>query len=252
MPLVAALQFLTVLRLRRAMPSMDDVARAQMLFPAVGVLIGLAVLVVDRAAMRALPQPSVDVLLVVTLVMLTGALHIDGLADAADGLFGGRDAGHRLAIMRDPHAGTFAIVAVASVLAMKWAGFAALPSDVRVEAIVLAPCLARLAMVVCAAAHPYARDDGLGGGFRAHARVAAVVGGAMAAAGCIALLGVGGLLPLAFCVACGAGVGAFASHLIGGVTGDVYGATAEITEALTLLFIAAMANRGWLDAWLLA
>jgi hypothetical protein len=51
---------------------------------------------------------------------------------------------------------------------------------------------------------------------------------------------------------CGLGVGAFASSLIGGVTGDVYGATAEITEALTLLFIAAMANRGWLDAWLLA
>jgi adenosylcobinamide-GDP ribazoletransferase len=251
MHLVAALQFLTVLRVRRGMASMDDVARAQMFFPAVGLLIGVALLAVDRGAMRALPQPSVDVLLVVAMVVLTGALHLDGLADAADGLLGARDAEHRLAIMRDPHAGTFAIVAVASVLALKWSGFAALPGDVRVEALVLAPCLARLAMVVCTAAYPYARPEGIGAGFRAHARPAAIIGGVTAAVACIALLGLGGLLPLAFCVACGLGVGAFSNRLVAGVTGDVYGATAEITEALTLLFIAAMANRGWLDAWLL-
>ena len=251
MQFVAALQFLTVLRVRRAMPSMDDVARAQMLFPAVGLLLGLALVAVDRAAVRALPPQSVDVLLVVALVVLTGALHLDGLADAADGLLGGRDAEHRLAIMRDPHAGTFAIVAVAAVLALKWAGLAALPADVRVEALVLTPCLARLAMVVCTAAFPYARPEGLGAGFRTHARPAAIAGGVTAGVACVLLLGAGGLLPLAFGVACGLAVGAFASRMIGGVTGDVYGGTAEITEALTLLFIAAMANRGWLDAWLL-
>ncbi len=245
-----ALQFLTIFRPR---PDFAEdgttVARSQAWFPTIGLLLGVALLAIDRAASRALPDASVDVLLVVALAVLTGALHLDGLADAADGLLGGRTPGRRLEIMRDVHAGTYASVAVVSVLAWKWAGLVALPSNVRVETLVLTPCLARFAMLVTIAAFPYARADGMGTSFRERAwPFALLAGGATALAASVVLLGAGGLYVVAFAGVCALVLGAYARRLTGGVTGDVYGATVEISEAAIFLFIAAMANRGWLDA----
>ena len=232
--------------------AIEDVARAQLWFPAVGLLIGAALVALDRLAGRALPDPSVDVLLLVALVALTGALHLDGLADAADGLLGGHTPARRLEIMRDVHAGTYAIVAVVSVLGLKWAGLAALPADVRVEALLIVPCLARFAMLVAIAAFPYARTEGVGAGFRQRAWPAAtLVGAATAAAASVALLGPGGLYAAAAAIAVALLCGVIATRLVGGMTGDLYGATVEIAEAALFLFIAAFANEGWIDAWLL-
>ena len=248
---LAALEFLTRIRVRPTpLGDMRRVADAQLWFPAVGLLIGLALLAVDRLAMRALPNASVDVLVVVALVALTGGLHLDGLADAADGLFGGYTPERRLEIMRDVHAGTYAIIAIASVLALKWAGLAALPSNVRIEALVLTPCLARFGMLLAVAAFPYARAEGAGAGLHEAAwpaQLAAATAIALVAA--IVLLGADGLFVVAFAACAALAVGAFAARLLGGLTGDVYGATVEVSEALLWLFIAAMANRGWLDAW---
>lgn len=231
---------------------MDDVARSSAWFPAVGLLLGAIVLAVDRLAMRALPPNAVDVLLVVAMVVLTGALHLDGLADAADGLFGGGDPTHRLEIMRDVHTGTFGVVAVACVLALKWAGYNAHPSDIRVEGILLAPCVSRMAMLTAIAAFPYARAEGAGTGFRGQAwPFAWTFGAATMLVAAIALLGWSGLLVAAFAAGSALVLGALTARLLGGgLTGDVYGAIVEVTEACVLLFIAAMAQRGWVDAWL--
>ena len=252
-PLLVAAQFLTRIPIPGARPDgTAAISGAQAWFPAAGLAIGALLVAVDRIAMRALPPLTVDVLVVVALVVITGALHLDGLADAADGLFGGRNAEERLRIMHDVHAGTFAIVAIISVLAMKWAGVIALPPAVRVEALLLFPCLARLAMLVAIAVFPYARDDGMGAGFHERAWPGqTLVGAAVALVACIVLLGAGGALAFAFAVGCGLAVGALATRMAGGMTGDVYGATVEASEALVLLFIAALAGRGWIDALLL-
>ncbi|MEX0749623.1 MAG: adenosylcobinamide-GDP ribazoletransferase [Dehalococcoidia bacterium] len=251
-PLVA-LEFLTRIGVRRTpRGDMRRVAESQLWFPAIGLLMGLTLLGVDRLAMRALPQASVDVLLVVALVALTGALHLDGLADAADGLLGGYTPERRLEIMRDVHAGTYAIVAVVCVLALKWAGFAASSPEVRVEAIVLAPCLARFAMLVAIVAFPYARAEGASVAFRREAWPAQfAVAAATAIVAAVVLLGGGGLYVVAFAAGVALAFGALATRMTGGMTGDMYGATVEISEALVLLFIAALASRGWLDAWAL-
>ncbi len=248
-----AVEFLTVARLRRSQAGdMRRVAEAQPWFPLVGLLIGALLLGFDRLASRALPEPAVDVLLVVLLAAITGALHLDGLADTADGLIGGHDRERRLEIMRDVHAGTYAIVAVAAVFAMKWAGLVALPRAVRYETLLLTPCLARLAMLLTSAAFPYARPEGIGEDFHDRAWPAATIAGAITAAvAAIALLGAGALLVLAFAGACAWSCGFVAKRAVGGMTGDLYGATIEITEALLLLFVAALANRGWLEPWLL-
>ncbi len=245
-----ALEFLTVLRLppRRA-ARMPDVARPMAGFPAIGLVLGALLLAMDRVASRALPPASVDALLVVALAVLTGGLHLDGVADAADGLFGGRTPADRLEIMRDVHAGTYAIVAVVSVLALKWAGLAALPRSVRFETLLLFPCLARAAMLATVVAFPAARDAGMGTEMKRDAmpwRVPLGLTSALVVA--VVLLGAGGLYAMIFALAVAGGLAALATRLAGGMTGDLYGATVEITEALTLLFIAAFAQRGWIDA----
>lgn len=250
-PPLDAIAFLTRLPVPDARPGMPRVAAAQPWFAAVGLLAGAILVGADRIAMRALPPASVDVLLVLLLVAITGALHLDGLADAADGLLGGQTRERRLEIMRDVHAGTYAVVAIVSVLALKWAGLTALPAGVRVEALLLTPCLARFSLVV-AAMLPYARAEGLGSPFRRYAWPWGIAAsGATAAAASFTLFGAGGVLVLAFAAAVPLVLGWLALRAIGGVTGDVFGATVEITEALTLLLIAALAQRGWIDAALL-
>jgi adenosylcobinamide-GDP ribazoletransferase len=250
---LAALAFLTRIPLTRGRAyTLDQVARAQAWFPAVGLALGGLLVGLDRLAMRGLPDTSVDAIVVVALVVLTGALHLDGLADAADGLLGGGTPERRLEIMRDVHAGTYAIVAVACVLALKWAGLAALPPGIRVEALLLVPSLARLGMVVSIATFPYARPEGLGAAFHDRARpLAAAAGATTAVLATVALLGPGGLYAVGAAVAVALGCGVLATRMTGGMTGDLYGATVEIEEAALLLFIAAFANRGWLDAWVL-
>jgi adenosylcobinamide-GDP ribazoletransferase len=249
----AALAFLTRIPVPRGIDrSMTRVAAGQAWFSAVGLIIGLMLLGLDDAASRALPRSSVDVMLVVALVVITGGLHLDGLSDAADGLFGGDTPQRRLEIMRDVHIGAFGVIAVISVLALKWAGFQSLPGDVRTEAIVLAPCVARFAVLVPAAIVPPARPDGLGAALHAHPRFAVVAAGTLALLASGALLGIGGAYAVVCGIACALAVGALATKLAGGVTGDTHGAAIEIAEAMTLLFVGALANRNWIEAWLLA
>ena len=247
-----AFQFLTRLPLPFAPAGIDRIASAIGWAPAVGLVLGAIVLTVDRLAMQVLPPGAVDVLLVVSLAALTGALHLDGVADSADGLLGGRNAEQRLDIMRDTHSGSFAIVGIVSVLALKWAGFNSLPGEVRVEAILVAPCVARFSMLTAIAAFPYVRSAGAGAGFHERAMpVALPFGAATAAAVSIGLLGIGGVYVVTFAALLPLALGWCAARMLrGGLTGDVYGAIVEVGEATTLLFIAALANRGWIDALL--
>jgi adenosylcobinamide-GDP ribazoletransferase len=247
-----ALTFLTrvpLVRTRRA--ELSDVAAAQAWFVPVGLLIGLALLGVDRLCALALPPQSVAVVDVIALVVFTGALHLDGLADTSDGLLGAYDRERRLAIMRDTRAGTYAVVALVSVLALKWAGISALPGNARFEALVLTPAAARFAMLAVIATFPYARESGAGAGFHSAASpVPLIAGAAVSLAASVVLFGPAGVYVLLFATGCGLAVGATSNALVGGVTGDVYGAALEIAEACTFVFVAALAHHGWLDAWL--
>ena len=250
---LAALEFLTTLRLRRTpQGSLTQVAQAQGLFPLVGLLLGLVLVGLDRAFSKALPPDATDVLLVVALVLLTGALHVEGLADACDGLFGGQTREDRLAIMRDPRIGVYGALGLTGILALKWAGLQSLPVDVRVEGLLLAPVLSRWSLVAVIAVFPYARAEGLGREFRAHSwpwGVPLAWLTALAASG--ALLGAGGLVLAAAMTISALLLGWYCAAKLGGLTGDTYGAITEVVEVFTLLAIGAAASRGWLDALLL-
>lgn len=215
------------------------------LFPLVGLGIGAAVAGVNWAASLAMPPLPSAGLAVLAGAILTGAVHLDGLADAADGLFGGRTPARRLEIMRDPHVGAFGVIAAGLALILKTGAISSLtgPSASGGWAgIVLAPMLGRLAAVAVMTAFRYVRAEGTGSPYRpgqaagAGARLILPAAAAFSAVAAWLLAGPWSLIALAVAAAAGLGLGAFAAgRLGGGVTGDVYGAAVESAEIAALL-----------------
>jgi len=234
----AAMAFLTVIPVATTKdPSGERLGRAY--FPAIGALLGL-VAGVCFALVAAVTTPLLAAVAAISvLAVLTGALHLDGVADAADGLFGAGDVARRLEIMRDPRVGSFGLVAVVLVLAGGVAALASMSPSRAIVALVIAGAISRWALLIMIATLPYVRQAGLGiasGG--PHRTFDLVVGSAIAAILCLldwrrALAGavVATLIVLV--------VRATARRRIGGATGDVFGATAELTQLGTLIVFAA-------------
>lgn len=173
-------------------------------------------------------------------ILVTGALHEDGLADFADGIGGGRDREHTLAIMRDSRIGAHGVVAIVMVLGLRWGGVAGLALHNVLAGLICAALLGRLAMVVLLAVMSPARSDGLG------AMVAAPPRGAIFSAFVISAVIVFLHLPwlvsiTVFCAAVLAAsiVGVLAKRAIGGYTGDVLGAAGLLAELAVLLVLVA-------------
>jgi len=224
----SAMAFLTVLPVARAEGAPGErLGRAY--FPAIGAVVGLlsaAVFVLVGAVSTPLVAA---VAATATLALLTGALHLDGLADSADGLFGGGDVARRLEVMRDPRLGSFGTVAVVLVLVGEVAAIASMSPGRAVAALVIAGALSRLAMLFVITLVPYVRASGLGvaAGDSSHRGFDLALGAALAAVVCLldwerALLA-GCLVALAALA-----VVVLARRRLGGATGDIYGATAEL------------------------
>ncbi|MDE2903651.1 MAG: adenosylcobinamide-GDP ribazoletransferase [Chloroflexota bacterium] len=229
-----AISFLTVLPV--APDHSGPMAPARAYFPLVGLGLGGILAGLDLAASQVLPQPVVGALLVAALLVLTRALHTEGFLDACDGLLGGRDREPRLAILRDSHVGAFAAIGGACLLLLKWTLLVGIPEAERLGLLVLFPSLSRFAMVAAMSVFPYARTQGLGTAFQdgaswrqlALALLTAAVAGGL-------LLGVAGLLVLAIATVVALGLGLWFKRLLGGMTGDTYGATNEVAEVTVLL-----------------
>jgi len=208
-------------------------------FPAVGALLGLLAGVVLVLAAAVTTPLLGAVAATAVLAVLTGALHLDGLADAADGLFGGGDLSRRLEVMRDSRVGSFGLVAVVLVLVGDVAALAAMTPARALIALVIAGAVSRWALLVMIAAVPYVRQAGLGvaaGG--AHRRFDLVLGSAITVIPCLLdwRRALGSLLVVLLIVVV---VGAIARWRIGGATGDVYGATTELSQLGALVVFAA-------------
>jgi adenosylcobinamide-GDP ribazoletransferase len=238
--LVLAARYLTILPLpgRRHAPP-DRLGRAAMWFPVVGAALGLLLVVADRLTAFWFP-PLLGALITVTLwKLLTGGLHLDGLADCLDGL-AGRDREHRLAIMRDSRIGTFGAVGLILFLMLELVAVAELRPATRWHVLLVAPAIARAAPPLLARLLPAARGEGQGAAFKTGvSTLGAVLAPVLAALMALAALGLAGL------VATVAGLGAalatarFLAGRLGGVTGDVLGASVEIAELATLLAVIA-------------
>lgn len=231
----SAMAFLTVLPVATSEGGPGErLGRAY--FPAIGAVVGLAAAGVF-VLMDAFSTPLLAAAVATaTLALLTGALHLDGLADSADGLFGGGDVARRLEVMRDPRLGSFGIVAIALVLLGDVAAITSISPGRAVAAFVIAGALSRLAMLSVIALVPYVRTSGLGVAAvdSSHRGVDLALGSAIALVACL-LDWPRALLALCLVALVATTVAVLARRRLGGATGDIYGATAELCMLAALI-----------------
>ncbi|MGD0780697.1 MAG: adenosylcobinamide-GDP ribazoletransferase [Dehalococcoidales bacterium] len=239
---LAAFQFLTSIpiSLKRELNS-KQLGNAIICFPLVGLVIGGILAGVNWLLNCILPASVVNVLLIVALVILTGAMHLDGLSDTCDGIAGHKTIEERWKVMHDSRVGAFGVVGVVLILLVQYICLNNVPSDKMTAVLLFMPVISRWAMVYAIFAYPYARPSGLGKAYKEatdwrHFIIATII-----------TLGIaGGLLPL-FYVTGFLLVGgiliittAFAFYLrykFAGLTGDTYGAINEVAEVTALLLV---------------
>ncbi|VAX25870.1 Cobalamin synthase [hydrothermal vent metagenome] len=236
--LLFAVGFLTIFPLpERFVATREDMGGAALYFVPVGVIIGLALITIDYGLGLVLPPLPVATLLVIAMIMVSGALHMDGLGDTADGFFSPASRERVLEIMKDSRLGSMGAIAIVSVFVLKVSSLASMGGGGSVAALFLAPVAGRCAMVASLSLAPNASStNGLGTIFTekkspANALWAAlflfVTGLITAGAGGIVIFAVTAMVVFAFERLCRA--------RIGGMTGDNHGALCELAETAALL-----------------
>ena len=243
MGLAAALQFLTrvPIRLRRE----PDLNRTVAWFPVAGALIGAAVGGVAAGLWQVTPPLVARAAAVAVGLLITGAFHEDGLGDVADAFGGGWTVERRLEILKDSRHGTYGVAAIATSIVLRMVTLGSLPGPAAMFATaVAAHTVGRVAAVGLAATMRLATHAGLGADYgRSTTPLRAIVGGTAGLAVTVLAAGwwVGPLAAAALVAALG--VGLLARAKIGGISGDVLGATEQVAECLAMIVCAALAMR---------
>lgn len=235
---LAAFQFLTIAPLRRASQG-REIGQSVAWFPLVGLVIGGLLYGLDRLLELAFPEILVNILLVVALIVVTRALHLDGFIDTCDGLAGGGSPEARLSVMRDSRVGAFGVVGACSLILLLFVSLTVLPEAYRMEALVLMPAISRWTMVYAILAYSYARkDQGLGTAFKEGAGwLRGVAATLVTLAACVGLMRLEGLAVMAAAWLVALLVATCLSRKLGGLTGDAYGAINEVVQVAVLILI---------------
>jgi adenosylcobinamide-GDP ribazoletransferase len=243
--LINAVQFLTIFTVnKKHQVEEGSLARSMLYFPVIGFLIGFLLVNADKAmTLAALPQTIVNLLLIALSVLVTRAIHIDGLADTLDGLMGGYDHSSRLAIMKDSRLGTAGALGIFFVLFIKYVSLNNLFESEKVAALLTAPVLARWSQTLMVFKANYGREDGIGRSFVGHLRASSLIAATAVAIGLSAFVVVRQdtrsvilIFSLLSCVVLMTFLGRwFFVRKLGGVTGDAIGAVSEMNEVLVLL-----------------
>ena len=235
--LAAALQFLTIFPLPLK-ASANAMRRSIAYFPLVGMLMGGILYGLDRLFTLALPVSLVNILLIIALVIMTRALHLDGFIDTCDGLAGGHSPEERLKSMRDSRVGGLGVVAGCLLILLQYVALTVVPDEHRMVALLLMPTIARWTMVYAIFAFPYVREKGLGKIFQEGKKWQwLTIATAITLASCLGLMRLRGLAVMAAAMLIAFLVAAWLNRKLGGLTGDAYGAINELLEVSVLIFI---------------
>lgn len=239
--------FLTTLPAPAVPVGPRSLAGAIALLPLIGAVLGAALGGLGLALDHALPPDLTAVALLAVSAVVTGGMHLDGLMDTADGLFGGATVERRLEIMRDSRVGSFGVIAGVLALLAEYSALSHLQGLVRLGVLALSFGLSRWAMALAIGLFPPARPTGLGATFRAASGVPSLLGATAIAIIVAALLAAthpivatSSVLLTAILVLAG---GRFFVHRLGGLTGDTYGTLAVLSEALVLFAAVGIGNR---------
>lgn len=256
MKFIAAFKFLTVIPLPVRRPvTPEDIGGSLVYFPVVGLIIGL-VLFALWWLMDLVAWPLSIVFLLVAMVLINGALHLDGFIDTCDGLAGNRPAEERLRIMKDSRVGAFGVIGAVLVVLVRYVALDSLALEkVFGCSLILMPVLGRWMMVYAITAFPYAREQGLGTLFKKQATWAKFALATFIPV--ILSVGMGAWLKIPYFFLVGPAVvlgvwlvtASWAWYLkrkLGGLTGDSYGAICEVAELGFLIIINLLVFNRWI------
>jgi adenosylcobinamide-GDP ribazoletransferase len=238
-----AVSFLTIIPVIDQRPASDDAVAASFeWFPIVGLALGTMLAAEDWLLAHVFAQVIRSVLIIISLTVVTGAVHLDGLADTADALGAGRDRERALEILRDSRVGTFGASAIFFDLTLKILAVSTFVGHRRYTALILGPMLARWAMLLVAWRLPYLRASGSGSTLLSNEsknlvpRLAFV---AIVTLIAILIRGRGAMRPIALATAVAIAIvfvmRLFYRRWLGGVTGDLIGACGELVEIAVLV-----------------
>ena len=235
-----AFQFLTKFTLKRDMAATpQEVGQSGVWFPVVGLVLGLMLVVLNMLLSPWLPNIIVNIILILSLIAFSGALHLDGLVDLVDGLYAGNTPQEVLEVMGDTKVGSMGVIALFGLILLKTLSLNALDPQYKNAALVIMPVLARWGMLYATAKYDYARQEtGTGQVFTQENGLPqfmrASIFPVLLTLWLLKLTGVWLMILVFFSTM---GLGITISKRIGGMTGDSLGAINEITEALILLFL---------------
>lgn len=240
--LLYAIRFMTIIPIPyRHDENLDQVAKASLFFPLVGLMLGT----IQLGVFCLLSYVGLKMLAVVSLtvcsVLLTGGLHLDGLADTADGLGGGKDPESRLRIMKDSRIGAFGALTLFCLLLLKTAAYFELTGHLM--AILTAPMVARAIMMLTFRLFRTARPGGMGEFFQKRCTLFEPIGALLyTLTATYLLIGTSGLMTFALTLIPALLIALFFSKRLGGLTGDTYGAITELSELLFLICYAILSG----------
>ena len=230
--LLLAFQFMTRIPIRGLPHREDGLARAAKFFPVVGLVIGLVAAAIPHFLASHVDRRILALMLVLYFVLITGALHEDGLADSADAFGAGWSKEQILAIMRDSRIGSYGAIAVTLSLLSRFTLMSSIGSSRLPGILVAASVLCRWTSLPLAFLLPYAReDDGLGGCLASRLPFSSLVWATSAAVVSVAgALGRDSLVAWLITILLTGMSALYFKRRIGGITGDCFGATNQITE----------------------
>ncbi|MEM7668756.1 MAG: adenosylcobinamide-GDP ribazoletransferase [Pseudomonadota bacterium] len=237
--IAAAFQFLTRIPVATTGWEPDRLARAARYFPLVGAAVGGASGFVFWMGAGLLPPMIAAGLAVLSGILLTGALHEDGLADTADALGGHAGRARALEIMRDSRIGTYGAVAIIASIGLRWAALASLAPVAGALALIAASAGGRALMVPVSRILCYARTSGAGESVSDGARNGEILLAALITCVAIAPLGLVGVTAFLLAGLAGWVVLRGLARRLGGYTGDGLGAIEQVGETVMLIVIAA-------------
>jgi adenosylcobinamide-GDP ribazoletransferase len=237
---LAAVRFLTVVPVPgRCGTREQDLAGSVPCFPLVGLLLGAIAAAMAWVASLYAPPLLAALAIIVTLMALSGCLHLDGLSDTADGLLSSRSPPRMLEIMKDSHIGAMGVIAVVCLVLAKFAALASVAPGQLWRTALLMPLAGRCAIVVHMALLPYVRPEGLGAVFcRRRARWSAIWAATVLLAVAWGILGRRGIAVAVASLAVAAVFAVYLWRKIGGTTGDTFGAVCELAEAVPAIVMA--------------
>lgn len=236
-----ALQFLTILPLpSKSVFEKESLGRSTAWFPLAGLTLGALLLLADYGLSFLFPRHLTDALLVVLLALITGALHLDGLADVCDGLAARGDRERFLAVMKDSRVGAVGVVGLIAGLGLKYTALLAVPEPAKWQALLMFPALSRFVMTLVMTGAVNARSDGLGAAFLTGIGMRQLLIATLTVLPlCWLTADLRGIAALLLVSLWGLSVRSYFTRRLGGITGDVVGFTGETAEIIILLVLAA-------------